>query len=195
MMFCFSMSNCSLDFRESSLYLRMLLNLEPRTLMGVLLPLGMMGNPYWSTSPEGATVMSMTMGISSSLMGAGGASSAGGAASPSAGGAASPSAAGAASPSAATGASPPSAGGVEGTLDGKGVGLDMSACCPNSFFTGAAGASAAGASAAGASSAGAGAGAAASSSAMMDSVLRNRSNENVNNPTVQRKLTGRRLNV
>merc|ERR1719370_111655 len=36
---------------------------------------------------------------------------------------------------------------------------------------------------------------AASSSAMMDSVLRNRSNENVNNPTVQRKLTGRRLNV
>merc|ERR1719193_1957873 len=32
----------------------------------------MMGNPYWSTSPEGATVMSMTMGISSSLMGAGG---------------------------------------------------------------------------------------------------------------------------
>merc|ERR1719369_2748825 len=48
------MSICSLDFRESSLYLRMLLNLEPRTLMGVLLPLGMMGNPYWSTSPEGA---------------------------------------------------------------------------------------------------------------------------------------------
>merc|ERR1712126_551251 len=53
MMFCFSISSCSFDFWESSLYRRMLLSLDPRTLMGVLLPLGMMGNPYWSTSPEG----------------------------------------------------------------------------------------------------------------------------------------------